>query len=49
MHIFNECELDMKWSQAFYEANMPIDIICHFTFVEAMKTTNEAKNFYTNY
>ena len=41
-------ELNMKWSQAFYEVNIFINIICHSMFVEAMKATNEEKK-YTNH
>ena len=38
--------LDTKWSQAFYEANIPISIVRHPAFIEAVKTTAEARIMY---
>lgn len=37
-------QVGYKWSQALYEANIPTSIVPHPTYIEAMKTTNKAKN-----
>ena len=38
-----EFELETKWTQAFCEANIPVNIVHHPTFIEAMKATKELK------
>jgi hypothetical protein len=39
-------DLDTKWSQAFYEANIPISIVRHPAFIQAVKATAEARIMY---
>jgi hypothetical protein len=38
-----KCELDTKWFQVFYEANIFINIFWHLTFIDVVKVTNDAK------
>lgn len=40
-------ELNTKWSQTFYNANIPmISIVHHHVLIEAIKTTNEVRILY---
>ena len=46
MQNSNKHELDIKWSQNFYNANIPISIVCHSAFIEDLKAIIEADILY---
>jgi hypothetical protein len=38
--------LNKKWVTFFYKANIPFNVACHLTFINAMKSTFDGEIFY---